>query len=83
MASYKLASKITVAGLYTFQENDPNGAAKYDAVDGFELVGYYKLNSNFRTYLSYYMNQLDEEKNAKGKVTEGEDTLRLGVRYDF
>ena len=29
------------------------------------------------------MNQLDEEKNAEGKVTEGEDTLRLGVRYDF
>ncbi|APP07402.1 porin [Vibrio harveyi] len=83
VASYKIASKFTVAGLYTFQENDPNGAAKYDAVEGFELVGYYKLNSNFRTYLSYYMNQLDEAKDAEGKVTEGEDTLRLGVRYDF
>ncbi|WP_050907354.1 porin [Vibrio harveyi] len=83
VASYKIASKFTVAGLYTFQENDPNGAVKYDAVEGFELVGYYKLNSNFRTYLSYYMNQLDEAKDAEGKVTEGEDTLRLGVRYDF
>ncbi|ETJ93657.1 gram-negative porin family protein, partial [Vibrio parahaemolyticus EKP-008] len=46
--------------------------------------GYYKLNSNFRTYLSYYINQLDEVKDAtSGLVTEGEDTLRLGVRYDF
>ena len=86
VASYKVASKFTVAGLYTFQENDPNGKAKYDAVDAFELVGYYKLSSNFRTYLSYYINQLDEEKDVvdgKVKVVQGEDTLRLGVRYDF
>ncbi|MGR5130940.1 porin [Vibrio alfacsensis] len=82
VASYKV-SKFTIAGLYTYQQNDPNGAAKYDSTDGFELVGYYKLSSHFRTYLSYYMNQLDEEKNEEGKVTEGEDTLRLGVRYDF
>ncbi|MGY0615468.1 porin [Vibrio sp. FJH11] len=83
VASYKVASQVTIAGLYTYQENDLDGAGKYDAVDGFELVGYYKLNSNFRTYLSYYFNQLDEEKNDEGLVTEGEDTLRLGVRYDF
>ncbi|MFN1548206.1 porin [Vibrio natriegens] len=84
VASYKVASKVTIAGLYTYQENDPDGASKYDATDGIELVGYYKLNSNFRTYLSYYFNQLDEEKDQQtGLVTEGEDTLRLGVRYDF
>ena len=55
-------------------------------VEGIELVGYYKLNSNFRTYLSYYINQLDEKKDVvdgKVKVVQGEDTLRLGVRYDF
>jgi predicted porin len=83
VASYKVASQVTIAGMYTFQENDPDGASKYDSTDGFELVGYYKLNSNFRTYLAYYFNQLDEEKNAEGLVVEGEDTLRLGVRYDF
>ncbi|MGP8308508.1 porin [Vibrio sp. YIC-376] len=84
VASYKVASQVTIAGLYTYQENDLDGSGKYDAVDGFELVGYYKLNSNFRTYLSYYFNQLDEEKDQDtGLVTEGEDTLRLGVRYDF
>jgi predicted porin len=84
VASYKVASQVTIAGLYTYQENDDDSAGKYDAVDGFELVGYYKLNSNFRTYLSYYFNQLDEEKDQDtGLVTEGEDTLRLGVRYDF
>lgn len=83
VASYKVASQVTLAALYTYQENDPNNGGAYDAVDGIELVGYYKLNSNFRTYLSYYLNQLDEEKNENGKVVEGEDTLRLGVRYDF
>ncbi|MEE3877174.1 porin [Vibrio sp. YYF0003] len=83
VASYKVASQVTIAGMYTFQENDPDGASKYDATDGFELVGYYKLNSNFRTYLAYYFNQLDEVKDAEGLVVEGEDTLRLGVRYDF
>ncbi|MFA0674632.1 porin, partial [Vibrio sp. 10N.222.51.A6] len=64
-------------------EDEINSGAKVDAVDGIELAGYYKLNSNFRTYLSYYVNGLDEVKNAKGIVTAGEDTLRLGVRYDF
>ncbi len=84
VVSYKVASQVTLAGLYTYQENDPSGASKYDAVDGIEVVGYYKLNSNFRTYLSYYINQLDEEKDpTSGLVVEGEDTLRLGVRYDF
>nr|WP_319534411.1 porin [uncultured Vibrio sp.] len=83
VASYKVASQVTIAGLYTYQENDEDGVGKSDATDGFELVGYYKLNSNFRTYLAYYFNQLDEEKDAEGLVTEGEDTLRLGVRYDF
>ncbi len=83
VASYKVASKVTVVGLYTYQENDPNGGNTYDAVEGIEIVGYYKLNNNFRTYLSYYLNQLDTEKNNEGKVIEGEDTLRLGVRYDF
>nr|ACX48741.1 outer membrane protein U [Vibrio alginolyticus] len=84
VASYKVACKVTLADLYTAQENDPDNGSKYDTVEGIELVGYYYLNSNFRTYLSSYINQLDEAKDATtGLVTEGEDTLRLGVRYDF
>ncbi len=75
VASYKLTKQISVAGLYTFLEIDEDGVGTYDDAEGIELVGYYKLNSNFRTYLSYYLNQLDGDS--------GEDTLRLGVRYDF
>ncbi len=75
VASYKVTKQVTVAGLYTYLEIDENGVGTYDDREGIELVGYYKLNSNFRTYLSYYLNQLDGES--------GEDTLRLGARYDF
>ncbi|EHG1330668.1 porin [Vibrio vulnificus] len=79
---YKISKPFSVAAMYTFAEEDDNGT-KSDATKGLELVGYYKLNSNFRTYLSYYLNKLDDVKDANGKVTSGEDTLRLGVRYDF
>ncbi|MDK9759649.1 porin, partial [Vibrio sp. D173a] len=74
--------KFTKQAVYTYQENEQANGTKVDATDGIELAGYYKFNSNFRTYLSYYLNGLDEVKTA-GIVTEGEDTLRLGVRYDF
>lgn len=83
-AQYKFTKQISAAAVYTYQENELANGTKVDAVDGIELAGYYKFNSNFRTYLSYYLNGLDEEKDvATGLVTEGEDTLRLGVRYDF
>ncbi len=81
-AQYKFTKQISAAAVYTYQENELANGTKVDAVDGIELAGYYKFNSNFRTYLSYYLNGLDEVKTA-GVVTEGEDTLRLGVRYDF
>lgn len=81
-AQYKFTKQISAAAVYTYQENELANGTKVDAVDGIELAGYYKFNSNFRTYLSYYLNGLDEVK-AAGVVTEGEDTLRLGVRYDF
>lgn len=81
VAEYKFTKQFSAAALYTYQENELSGT-KADATDGIELVGYYKFNSNFRTYVSYYMNGLDEVKVAD-LVTQGEDTLRLGARYDF
>ncbi|CAH6781466.1 Outer membrane protein N, non-specific porin [Vibrio chagasii] len=83
-AQYKITKQVSAAAVYTYQENEAANGSTADSVDGIELVGYYKLNSNFRTYLSYYINGLDEVKNVTtGLTTEGEDTLRLGVRYDF
>ncbi|WP_061038037.1 porin [Vibrio coralliirubri] len=81
-AQYKFTKQLSAAVVYTYQEDELANGTKVDATDGIELAGYYKLNSNFRTYLSYYINGLDEEKTGN-IVTEGEDTLRLGVRYDF
>lgn len=83
-AQYKITKQVSAAAVYTYQENEAANGSTADSVDGIELVGYYKLNSNFRTYLSYYINSLDEVKDVTtGLTTEGEDTLRLGVRYDF
>ncbi|CAK1751455.1 porin [Vibrio crassostreae] len=83
-AQYKITKQVSAAAVYTYQENEAANGSTADSVDGIELVGYYKLNSNFRTYLSYYINGLDEVKDVTtGLTTEGEDTLRLGVRYDF
>ncbi|KZX55750.1 hypothetical protein A3712_05470 [Vibrio sp. HI00D65] len=83
-AQYKITKQVSAAAVYTYQEKETANGSTADSVDGIELVGYYKLNSNFRTYLSYYINGLDEVKDVTtGLTTEGEDTLRLGVRYDF
>ncbi|MFA0412710.1 porin [Vibrio renipiscarius] len=83
VAQYQFNKQLSAAALYTKQENEQADGVKNDDVEGVELVGYYKFNSNFRTYLSYYINGLDEKKDAAGIIMEGEDTLRLGVRYDF
>ena len=83
-AQYNITKQVSAAAVYTYQEKEAANGSTADSVDGIELVGYYKLNSNFRTYLSYYINGLDEVKDVTtGLTTEGEDTLRLGVRYDF
>ncbi|EGU44621.1 porin [Vibrio splendidus] len=83
-AQYKITKQFSAAAVYTYQEDEAANGSTADSVDGIELVGYYKLNSNFRTYLSYYINGLDEVKDVTtGLTAEGEDTLRLGVRYDF
>ncbi|MEH0740007.1 porin [Vibrio cholerae] len=82
-AQYKFTKQFSAAVLYTYQENEASDGTKADATDGVEIAGYYKFNSNFRTYVSYFINGVSEEKNADGLVTAGEDTLRLGARYDF
>ncbi|MEF1255893.1 porin [Vibrio sp. M260112] len=84
VAQYKFTKQFSAALLYTNQENKQANGSKYDDTDGVELVGYYKFNSNFRSYVSYYSNGVTStDTNADGFKDTGEDTLRLGVRYDF
>ncbi|MEH0664721.1 porin [Vibrio scophthalmi] len=82
-AQYKFTKQFSAAVLYKYQENEASDGTKADATDGVEIAGYYKFNSNFRTYVSYFINGISEVKNTDGLVTAGEDTLRLGARYDF
>ncbi|MCG9726745.1 porin [Vibrio brasiliensis] len=84
VAQYKFTKQLSAALLYTNQENEQADGTKYDDTDGVELVGYYKFNSHFRTYVSYFSNGVTStDTNADGFKDTGEDTLRLGVRYDF
>ncbi|MCG6364773.1 porin, partial [Vibrio fluvialis] len=60
------------------QEEETKNVTK-DTADFFELTGRYDFTKNFRSYLAYKANGLDD-KDAGYKV---EDTIRLGLRYDF
>ncbi|KGY13291.1 membrane protein [Vibrio tubiashii] len=80
---YSFTKQFSAAVLYTNQENKAADGTKADATDGVEVAGYYKFNSNFRTYVSYFSNGVDTTTDADGYKLTGEDTLRLGVRYDF
>ncbi|CDT09870.1 porin [Vibrio coralliirubri] len=82
-AQYKFTQQLSAALVYTYQEDEAANGSKSDSLDGVEIAGYYKFNGNFRTYLSYYLNGLDETKVANVVTVEQEDILRLGVRYDF
>lgn len=83
-AKYKLTSQFELAALYQKQEEDASQNVTVDTADFFEFTGTYKFNKSIRTYIAYQLNNLDEVKDATtGLTTQGEDTLRLGVRYDF
>ncbi|MFV8461964.1 porin [Vibrio campbellii] len=81
-AKYKLTDQFELAGLYQKQEKDATQNITVDTADFFELTGTYKFNKSIRTYVAYQLNNLDDLKVA-GVETRSEDSLRLGVRYDF
>lgn len=51
------------------------------SADNFAVDATYFFNSNFRTYVSYNFNLLD--KNDVAVQKDAEDSLALGMRYDF
>ncbi|MFN0723085.1 porin [Vibrio cyclitrophicus] len=81
-AKYKLTSQFEFAALYQKQEKDATQNVTVDTADFFELTGTYKFNKSIRTYVAYQLNNLDDVKVA-GLETQSEDSLRLGLRYDF
>ncbi|MBE8604421.1 porin [Vibrio cyclitrophicus] len=79
---YKLTDQFELAGLYQKQEEDATQNLTVDTADFFELTGTYKFNKSIRTYVAYQLNNLDDVK-VSGLETQSEDSLRLGLRYDF
>ena len=81
-AEYKLTKEFKVRALYAKSEDKVKGD-KTDTNDFAELAGYYKFNSDISTYVAYRLNNLDSETDKDGYKIQGEDTLRLGVKYEF
>ncbi|WP_299690795.1 porin [uncultured Vibrio sp.] len=83
-AKYKFTKQFELAALYQKLEEDVTENVTEDTADFFELSGTYKFNKSIRAYLAYQFNNLDEVKDTTtGLLKEGEDSLRLGIRYDF
>lgn len=72
VAQYALSDAFSIAAMYTNVEDEEDSGNIKEA-NGFELVGYYSLAQNVTTYVSYYSNQIDN----------ADDTLRLGLQYNF
>ncbi|WP_117232472.1 porin [Vibrio maerlii] len=71
-AQYSFNDQFSLIGAYQWQELD-TVIGKGDISDFFEITGTYKFNSDIRSYVAYKLNNLDD----------AEDSLRLGLRYDF
>lgn len=81
-AEYKFTKQFKMRALYSKAEDKVDGD-KTDTIDFAELAGYYKFNSNLSTYVAYKFNNLDSETDKDGYKIQGEDTLRLGMKYEF
>ncbi|WP_100752462.1 porin [Vibrio salilacus] len=80
-AAYKL-DKTVFSTTYNYLEEKSSGL-KEEAADNIAIDATYYFKPNFRTYISYNFNLLDEDA-AKGITkADAEDELALGLRYDF
>ena len=80
--TYKFDGGFRIMAAYQKQELKPNDGDKFVKNDFFELTGQYHFNKSLRTYLSY---KLDNRKadDADNSGNAADDTVRLGMRYDF
>lgn len=80
-AAYKL-EKTAFTMTYNYLESKEAGV-KSDDADNLAFDATYYFKPNFRTYISYNFNLLDEDANKGISKTDAEDELALGLRYDF
>ena len=84
-AAYTM-DKTVFTTTYNKLRNEIEGGSKYDAADNIAVDATYYFKPNFRGYVSYNFNLLDEKTdNESFNITKAmaEDEVALGLRYDF
>ncbi|BCK07807.1 porin [Vibrio cholerae] len=87
LTGYELAAKYTMgqavfSTTYNYLESKSSGT-KTDEADNFAIDATYYFKPNFRSYISYNFNLLDEDANKGITKAQAEDELAIGLRYDF
>lgn len=89
-AHYKFDGGFRVIAAYAKSEFE-TGSDKSSANDFIELTGRYDFNKNMRAYVTYKINNLDKDADkvdkyelvSLGLTKDAENSLRLGLRYNF
>ncbi|MDN3681480.1 porin [Vibrio tapetis subsp. quintayensis] len=80
-AAYTLGQAKFTTTYNRFDSTEANNAKEIDK-DSVAIDASYFFNANFRTYVSYNFNLLDDSKANITKI-EAQDQAVLGLRYDF
>ncbi|GAK83614.1 outer membrane protein OmpU [Vibrio ponticus] len=82
-AAYTMNQTVFTTTYNYLEAKDKTTGEKHDAADNIAIDATYYFKPNFRGYVSYNFNLLDEDA-AKGITkADAEDELALGLRYDF
>ncbi|MGD8232434.1 porin [Vibrio sp. TRT 1302] len=79
-AAYTMGQTVFTT-TYNYLEGKTSGT-KEEAADNIAIDATYYFKPNFRGYVSYNFNLLDDSKSYISKA-DAEDELALGLRYDF
>ncbi|MCL9773835.1 porin [Vibrio methylphosphonaticus] len=92
VAQYRFENNFEAVLGYQNGQIDPDGSAKFNVSDYYELTGIYYFNKSIRTYITYKFNNLkaeDKQTVTSNSTTsnpiymDADNSLRLGLRYDF
>ena len=87
LTGYEFAAAYTIGQTvfstsYNYLESDKAGTKK-DEADNVAIDATYYFKPNFRGYISYNFNLLDEDATQGITKADAEDEVALGLRYDF
>ncbi|WP_234496351.1 porin [Vibrio maritimus] len=87
VGQYRFQNNFEVVVGYQKGEIDPEGSSKFSVSDYAELTGIYYFNSAIRAYATYKFNNLKAGDSLSDDDTisavDADNSLRLGLRYDF